>query len=81
LTIAPRAVIACPVCFGQNDSPLANAMNNGILLMLGVVVAVLMGFASFFIYLMRRAQMVERAEGTARATAQTIRGREGTAQC
>src|SRR5207248_2311560 len=28
----PRAALACPVCFGQNDSPLAAAMNQGILL-------------------------------------------------
>ena len=39
--IAPRAALACPVCFGQSDSPLAIAMNTGILFMLGVIVAVL----------------------------------------
>jgi hypothetical protein len=67
----PRLVLACPVCFGQNDSPLAVAMNNGILLMLGVVVAVLACFALFFINLMRRAKLAQR----------TLERREGSLQC
>jgi maltodextrin utilization protein YvdJ len=55
------------VCFGQNDSPLATAMNLGIIAMLVVVVGVLAGFASFFIYLMQRARMVaQQPEGIAR---------------
>ena len=63
---APRAALACPVCFGQNDSPLATAMNLGILAMLIVVAGVLTAFAYFFIYLMRRARMVaQQSEGTA----------------
>ena len=24
---APRAAMACPVCFGQSDAPMAKAMN------------------------------------------------------
>ena len=51
LLAIPRAALACPVCFGQSDSPLANAMNLGILAMLGVIVAVLAGFATFIIHL------------------------------
>jgi maltodextrin utilization protein YvdJ len=64
---ASRAALACPVCFGQNDSPLAAAMNLGIIAMLVVVVGVLAAFASFFIYLMRRARMVaQQSEGIVR---------------
>ena len=67
LLALPRAALACPVCFGQTDSPLANAMNLGILAMLVVVGGVLAAFASFFIYLMRRARMVaQQVEETAR---------------
>ena len=63
---APRTALACPVCFGQNDSPLAQAMNSGIIFMLVVVAGVLAAFASFFIYLMRRAKLVaQQSEGTA----------------
>jgi hypothetical protein len=66
LVAFPRIALACPVCFGQSDSPLANAMNLGILAMLGIVAVVLGAFASFFVYLMRRARLVARqSEGTA----------------
>jgi len=68
IVTAPRAAMACPVCFGQNDSPMAIATNMGIIAMLVVVVGVLGAFASFFIYLMRRAKLVaakETSEGTA----------------
>ena len=58
---APRAALACPVCFGDNDSPMAVAMNNGILAMLIVVAGVLGAFATFFIYLIRRASQLERS--------------------
>jgi hypothetical protein len=62
---APRAALACPVCFGQNDSPMAAAINMGIIAMLVVVAGVLGAFASFFIYLMRRAKLAAReSEGT-----------------
>ena len=47
--------LACPVCFGASDSPLAQATNTGIIVMLVVVAAVLVGFAAFFTYLIRRA--------------------------
>jgi hypothetical protein len=65
LLAAPRAAFACPVCFGQNDSPLALAINWGIIAMLVVVAGVLGAFASFFIYLMRRAARVAAHEGGA----------------
>jgi hypothetical protein len=65
LLAAPRAALACPVCFGQNDSPMAIATNMGIVAMLVVVAGVLGAFASFFIYLMRRAKRIAAQEGTA----------------
>jgi hypothetical protein len=65
---APRPALACPVCFGQNDSPMAIATNMGIIAMLVVVAGVLSAFGWLFIYLMRRAKMVaaqEASEGSA----------------
>ena len=59
LLLIPRAAFACPVCFGQNDSPLALGINYGILAMLGFVVSLWVAFGSFFIYLRRRARLVE----------------------
>ena len=58
---APRVALACPVCFGDNDSPMAVAMNLGIFAMLIVVAGVLGAFATFFIYLIRRANQLERS--------------------
>lgn len=55
----PRAALACPVCFGQSDSPMAWGTKMGIFFMLGVTVSVLAAFACFFIYLMRRAKLAD----------------------
>jgi hypothetical protein len=60
------ALIACPVCFGASDAPLAVATNMGIFLMLGVVAVILASFAAFFIYLSRRAKALA-ATGPAEA--------------
>jgi hypothetical protein len=57
LVAAPRAAFACPVCFGQSDSPLAKGVNVGVLFLLGTITAVLIAFASFMIYLARRARV------------------------
>jgi hypothetical protein len=76
LVSAPRLVLACPVCFGETDAPLANAMKMGIGLMLAVVFGVMAAFATFFVSLVRRARLAE----TAAARAQT-EPQEGTAQC
>jgi hypothetical protein len=67
---APRAALACPVCFGNNDSPMAIATNMGILAMLIVVAGVLGAFASFFIYLMRRAKLVRVADAARSTTSE-----------
>ena len=88
LTVAglavPRAALACPVCFGQSDSPMAAATNAGIWLMLGVVAAMLSGFASFFIYLSRRMKRVAGAAQTEGPGARNVHAgvaSEGTASC
>ena len=57
LVAAPRVALACPVCFGQSDSPLAKGVNMGVLFMLETITAVLIAFASFMIYLARRAKV------------------------
>jgi hypothetical protein len=57
LVLVPRVALACPVCFGQSDSPLAKGVNMGVLFLLGTITAVLIGFASFMIYLARRAKI------------------------
>jgi len=87
IVAAPRAALACPVCFGQNDSPMAWGVYMGIVAMLAVTGGVLFGFASFFLYLVRCTRM---AAGAAQAPQPAESGRfdlrgselqEGTAQC
>jgi hypothetical protein len=83
------SVIACAVCFGQSDAPMAVATNAGIWMMLGVVAVMLASFASFFIYLNRRARMLAAIESADPAAAGSHVGphgfgsnpQEGTAQC
>lgn len=77
----PRAALACPVCFGQNDSPMALATNAGVIAMLIVVVAVLASFASFFIYLARRARLAAEAEAAASTGFSASGPEEGTVRC
>jgi len=67
---APRIALACSVCFGNSDAPMAKATNLGILAMLGVVAVMLASFAAFFIYLNRRARQVGASQES-----------EGTVQC
>jgi len=64
LLAAPRAALACPVCFGDANSPLTIATNMGIIAMLVVVAGMIGAFATFFIYLNRRAKKVAAQEGT-----------------
>jgi hypothetical protein len=56
LLAAPRVALACPVCFGQNDTPLGNAVKGGVILMLVLVGIVLTGFGAFIVQLNRRAR-------------------------
>ena len=48
------SALACAVCFGQSDSALAKGLHWGVLSLLAVVLCVLGGIASFFIYLAKR---------------------------
>jgi hypothetical protein len=80
----PRAVLACPVCFGQTDSPLANATNMGIIAMLGIVGVVLAGFAAFIVHLNRRSRLVASGADPAmsgRSQLPSTTPQEGIAQC
>jgi hypothetical protein len=56
LLAAPRVALACPVCFGQNDTPMGNAVKAGVIMMLVLVGLVLTGFGAFIVQLNRRAR-------------------------
>ncbi len=50
----PRTAWACAACTGQTDDRMAQGMNAGILCMLAILGAVLLSFAGFAIYLLRK---------------------------
>ena len=77
----PSAVLACPVCFGQSDSPMAQGVNMGIYVLLGITGGVLAAFATFFIYLIRRARLFagDPADGAADGARLVSDPQEGTA--
>lgn len=52
----PAIAEACPVCFGEAEGPMAEALNNGVLFMLGVVAVVQFGFVALFVGLWRRSK-------------------------
>jgi hypothetical protein len=54
----PRPAFACATCYGVSDSNLARGMNWGILSLLFVVLVVLSGVGSFFLYLARRSAVL-----------------------
>jgi hypothetical protein len=78
----PRLALACPVCFGQSDAPLARAINMGVIAMLVVVAGMLGSFATFIFYLARRARTFDAAEAAAATVSrQGSDPQEGTVRC
>ncbi len=52
------SVLACPMCFGAEETTMIDGTRLGILLMLGITFAVQGGFVAFFLYLRRRAKRI-----------------------
>ena len=78
----PRLALACPVCFGESDAPLAQAINTGVIAMLVVVAGMLGSFATFIVYLARRARSIDAAEAAAaNGTHPGSDPQEGTVRC
>lgn len=59
VTLVPSSAYACPVCFGGAEGPMAEAVNNGIMLMLGVVAAVQFGFVALFVSIWKRGRALD----------------------
>jgi len=59
LCFVPASVLACAACFGKSDSSMARGMNWGIASLLVVVIGVLGGIASFFVYIARKSAMAD----------------------
>ena len=56
---AIQPAMACPVCWGASDSPMAQGMNNGVLFLLAVIGAVQVGFVALFVSFRRRGKAIQ----------------------
>jgi heme/copper-type cytochrome/quinol oxidase subunit 2 len=54
LVLCPHSLLACAACYGQSDSAMAKGMNWGIMSLLAVVVCVLGGITTFFVYIAKK---------------------------
>ena len=50
------SLLACPLCFGAEETPLIDGAKLGVLVMLGVLFAVQGAFVAFFLHLRKRAK-------------------------
>ena len=51
-------VLACPVCFGAEETSMVDGTKLGVLVMLAITLAVQGGFVGFFLYLRKRAKRI-----------------------
>jgi hypothetical protein len=52
------SVLACPVCFGAEETSMIDGAKLGILVLLAITLAVQGGFVGFFLYLRKRAKRI-----------------------
>jgi hypothetical protein len=56
------SVLACPVCFGAEETSMIDGAKLGVAVMLAITFAVQGGFLAFFLYLRRRAKRIADVE-------------------
>ena len=62
VTGGSSSVFACPMCFGAEETSMIDGAKVGVLVMLGITVAVQGAFVGFFLYLRRRAKRIAEVE-------------------
>jgi heme/copper-type cytochrome/quinol oxidase subunit 2 len=62
LNAGSASVLACPLCFGAEETSLIDGTKLGIVVMLAITLAVQGGFVGFFLYLRRRAKRIAELE-------------------
>ena len=55
-------VLACPMCFGAEETSMIDGTKVGIAVLLGITLTVQGGFAGFFLYLRKRAKRMADAD-------------------
>jgi hypothetical protein len=52
------SVLACPLCFGAEETSMIDGTKLGVMVLLAITLAVQGGFVAFFIYLRKRAKRI-----------------------
>jgi heme/copper-type cytochrome/quinol oxidase subunit 2 len=52
------SVLACPMCFGAQETSMVDGTKLGVLVMLAITLVVQGGFVGFFLYLRKRAKRI-----------------------
>jgi magnesium-transporting ATPase (P-type) len=68
LGLFPADLLACATCYGASDSPLAQGMNMGIMVLLACIGFVILCICVFFAYIIRRASVMERTAAASNST-------------
>ena len=58
IALTTDSALACAVCYGASDAPMARGMNWGIFSLLGVIGSVLGGVAGVGVFFAKRAAMI-----------------------
>jgi len=64
--LSDQAARACSVCYGDAEGPMLEAARGGVYLLFGLIAAVQVGFATFFVSLWRRARRCRATVNAAR---------------
>ena len=56
VVLGGSSVLACPVCFGAEETSMIDGARLGVLVMLAILFVVQGGFVGFFLYLRKRAK-------------------------
>ncbi len=62
--LSETPALACAACFGKSDSAMARSLNASIFTLMGFIGTVLIGAASFFVFLAKRAAATAREQPT-----------------
>ena len=63
--VNPARVLACAVCYGESDAPMARGVTYGILALAGVIAGVLSGVVVFFVHMNRKSSALSQDDGAA----------------
>jgi hypothetical protein len=58
VTIGGSSVLACPICFGAEETSMVDATKIGVFVLLAITLVVQGGFVGFFFYLRKRAKRI-----------------------